>query len=571
MELSVPTQNKCPFSLAQGVLSPDVSLPAKAMDPVDTSHKYISKLVSASASQIPISALAVFCIALLIAVSVSNLQQPRVSALLLIALAGAFVFFSILLGAVLVQLQNNQRQTTGALEATENEFHQMAGNIQEVFWMIDADSKRAIFVNPAYAIITGRSCESLVKNPTSYKEAIHPDDRSQVLAKLDAATRNGPFDERFRIVRPDGDVRWVWARGFPVRNSEGRIYRLVGTVLDITAQRTAEEQVEANLALARSSWAEADALRKATLGLTQDLRMDLVLQALLQSLADLIPYSSARVLIAEGGPHVLSLGEKHSFENQKSLPDSPLTLNADESPFLERVLSGQKTVLIADTRQEESWPTFTGHAHLRSWLGVPLVAAGEYLGFLSLGHTESHRFTEDHVRRAQLLAIPAAAAIQNSRLYERARIYGEELERRFEDLRQAQAALVESEEGRRLSEQKFQKVFRSSPVPFSITTLAEGRFLDVNAAFEYRYGYSRADVIGHTVHELGIWEDPSESRLMVAQLQQGPIRNLITRLRMKSGVIRTTAYSADKILFDGQSCVLAVSEFLCENDQDLSN
>jgi PAS domain S-box-containing protein len=170
-----------------------------------------------------------------------------------------------------------------------------------------------------------------------------------------------------------------------------------------------------------------------------------------------------------------------------------------------------------------------------------------------------------------LLAIPAAAAIQNSRLYERARIYGEELERRFEDLRQAQAALVESEEGRRLSEQKFQKVFRSSPVPFSITTLAEGRFLDVNAAFEYRYGYSRADVIGHTVHELGIWEDPSESRLMVAQLQQGPIRNLITRLRMKSGVIRTTAYSADKILFDGQSCVLAVSEFLCENDQDLSN
>jgi PAS domain S-box-containing protein len=299
--------------------------------------------------------------------------------------------------------------------------------------------------------------------------------------------------------------------------------------------------------------------------------MDLVLQALLQSLADLIPYSSARVLIAEGGPHVLSLGEKHSFENQKSLPDSPLTLNADESPFLERVLSGQKTVLIADTRQEESWPTFTGHAHLRSWLGVPLVAAGEYLGFLSLGHTESHRFTEDHVRRAQLLAIPAAAAIQNSRLYERARIYGEELERRFEDLRQAQAALVESEEGRRLSEQKFQKVFRSSPVPFSITTLAEGRFLDVNAAFEYRYGYSRADVIGHTVHELGIWEDPSESRLMVAQLQQGPIRNLITRLRMKSGVIRTTAYSADKILFDGQSCVLAVSEFLCENDQDLSN
>src|SRR5260370_33320741 len=88
----------------------------------------------------------------------------------------------------------------------------------------------------------------------------------------------------------------------------GKIRRLVGTALEITAQKEAEEQVVANLALAQSSWAEAEALRKATLGLTEDLRMDFVLEALLQSLADLIPYSCARVLIPEGGSHVLSLG-----------------------------------------------------------------------------------------------------------------------------------------------------------------------------------------------------------------------------------------------------------------------
>src|SRR5260370_11829833 len=135
--------------------------------------------------------------------------------------------------------------------------------------------------------------------------------------------------------------------------------------------------------------------------------------------------------------------------------------------------------------------------------------------------------------------MPAAAAIQNSRLYERAEIYGEELERRIEDLRQAQAALLQSEEGRRVSEEKFQKVFRSSPIPFSITTVNEGRFLDVNAAFEHRYGYSRTDVIGHTVGELRIWEDPKDRALMIAQLQQrGPIRSAITRLPTKSGEIK---------------------------------
>jgi PAS domain S-box-containing protein len=447
----------------------------------------------------------------------------------------------------------------------------MASNIQEVFWMIDAESKKALYVNQAYETITGRSCQSLIENPSSYEEVIHPDDRVHVLGKLTKAARKGQFDERFRIVRPGGEVRWVWVRGFPLRDAGGKIGRLVGTAIEITAQKEAEEQGATNLVLARSSSAEAEALRKATLGLTQDLRMDFVLDALLQSLADLVPYTCARVLIPEGGPHVLSLGEKLCHETPKPRSDFPLTLNADDSPFLQRILTGQKSVLISDTRQEESWQTFGGHAHLHSWLSVPLVASGQYLGFLSVGHTEPNRFTQDHLRRAELLAIPTAAAIQNSRLYERAAIYGEQLEKRIEDLRQAHAALVQSEEGRRVSEDKFQKVFRSSPVPFSITTVAEGRFLDVNTAFECRYGYSRAEVLGRTVHELRIWEDPSDRKLMIAQLQRGPIRNVITRLRTKSGEIKTTAYSADKIQFEGQTCVLAVSEDLPEYEQRSSN
>src|ERR1700730_11513436 len=477
--------------------------------------------------QVASIALMVLSVVLFIAVLVSNLQRPKVSVVLLGGMTAAFCIFSLLLAKVFLQLRRDQRKAATVLQTAEHEFHQMASNIQEIFWMIDADSKKALYVNQAYETITGRSWQSLMEHPSCYEEVIHPDDRGRVMGKLEGAARSGQFNERFRIVRPSGEVRWLWARGFPVRDVEGRIRRLVGTALEITAQKEAEEQVATNLALAQSSWAEAEALRKATLGLTQDLRMDVVLDALLQSLADLVPYTCARVLIPEGGPHVLSLGEKLRHETPKPRSESPLTLNADDSPFLQRILAGQRSVLIADTRQEESWPTFEGHAHLRSWLSVPLVASERYLGFLSVGHTEPNRFTQDHVRRAELLAIPAAAAIQNSRFYERAEIYGEELERRIEDLRQAQAALLQSEEGRRSSEEKFQKVFRSSPIPFSITTLAEGRFLDVNAAFEHRYGYSRAEGLGRTVHELRMWEDPSDRALMVTQLQRGPIRSVI--------------------------------------------
>jgi PAS domain S-box-containing protein len=509
--------------------------------------------------------LALTSVLLLVAALIANLQESYVVVLLSVGFVTAAFALVFLLTGFSRQLRREQRETSTVLQATRHEYQQMADNIQEIFWTLDAESMNAVYVNQAYETITGRSLQSLAETPSSYKDVIHPDDRVYVLEKLEEAAQSGHFDEKFRIVTPDARLRWVWVRGFPVKEADGRITRLVGTALEITAQKEAEDRVAQNLALAQSAWAEADALRKATLGLVQDLRMDFVLGALLQSLADLIPFTCARVLIPEGGPHVLALGEKRCPEDPKSRSEQHLTLNADESQFLKHILADQKSFLIPDTEREDSWSTFEAHAHLRSWLSVPLVAAGQYLGFLSVGHTEPNRFTADHLRRAELLAIPAAAAIQNSRLYERAAIYGEELERRVKDLRQTQTALLQAEERRRISEEKFQKVFRASPIPFSITTLAEGRFVDVNAAFERRYGYSRKEVLGHTVHELRIWEDPHDRALMIAQLQRGPVRNVITRLRTRMGEIRTSFYSADRVQFEGQTCILAVSEDVPEN------
>ena len=465
-----------------------------------------------------------------------------------------------------------RRRTQLSLLESEERFQQMARNIQEIFWMIDAETKKALFVNPAYETITGHSCESLRDSPTSYEDLIHPDERTHVLTKLDEATRTGQFNEKFRILCAQGATRWVWVRGFPVRDASGRILRLVGTALEITAQKEAEEQVAANLALAKSAWAEAEALRKATLSLTQDLRMDFVMDALLKSLEDLVPYTCARVLVPEGGPHVLALGERTCPESEKKAARYPLTFVADESSFFHRVLTEQKSILIADTNTEEKWHTFKGHKQLRSWLSAPLVASGEYLGCLSVGHTQPGIYTQEHLRRAELLASPAAAAIQNARLYETARIYREALESRLNSLKNAEIALAQSEDSRKSSEEKFQKVFRSSPIPFSITTLKDGRFLDVNAAFERRYGYSRVEVLGHTVHELAIWEDPRDRELMLAQLSKGgPIQNVMTRLRTKSGEIKVTAYSADRIQFEGESCILAVSEDVPQIDPHKSN
>ena len=197
---------------------------------------------------------------------------------------------------------------------TEERLQEMADNIQEIVWMIDAETKQALYVNAAYETITGRSCQSLLENPSSYEDLIHPEDRVHVLTKLGEATQTGHFDERFRIARADGEVRWVTVHGFPARDDAGRIYRLVGTAQDITALKEAEEKIAKHLAAAESARAESDALCKATLALTADLRMDFVLDKLLQSLLELVPGECARVLLLEGDTQLLVAREKLRHE-----------------------------------------------------------------------------------------------------------------------------------------------------------------------------------------------------------------------------------------------------------------
>src|SRR6266481_3966882 len=181
------------------------------------------------------------------------------------------------------------KQAEAALRESEERFQEMARNIEEIFWTLDAKNMKVLYVNPAYQTITGRPCESLQEDPKSYEEVIHPEDRIHVLSRLGESVQTGQLDEEFRITKPDGATRWVWVRGFPVRDSKGVVRRLVGTAQDVSARKSADEEIARNLDRAESACAEADAFRKTTLALTQNLSMDYVLDTLLQSLLKLVP------------------------------------------------------------------------------------------------------------------------------------------------------------------------------------------------------------------------------------------------------------------------------------------
>ncbi|HEY9726048.1 MAG TPA: PAS domain S-box protein [Chroococcales cyanobacterium] len=132
------------------------------------------------------------------------------------------------------------KQAEEALRQSEERFRHMAENIREVFWMADLELTQMFYVSPAYEEIWGRTCASLYAQPRSFIEAIYPDDRERVLAVLEQ-NRQNEFSQEYRIVQPDGSVRWIWEHAFPVRNNAGQLYCLVGVSQDITDRRQAED------------------------------------------------------------------------------------------------------------------------------------------------------------------------------------------------------------------------------------------------------------------------------------------------------------------------------------------
>jgi PAS domain S-box-containing protein len=323
-----------------------------------------------------------------------------------------------------------------SLRRSEERFQHMANNIQEIFWMMDAETQEITYINPAYATITGHTTESLQQSPSSYRELIHPEDRIRALSRLQDLVDFGILDEEFRFTRADGEVRWAWAKGVPVP-ADGGTRWLVGTVQDITSRKQAETKISEQLDMVEAARAEAEALRKATLALSQNLAMDSVLDTLLHCISELVPFDKATVLFVENGANLMIAREAPPDVSKRI----GLTLNAAESVFLQRILFEKKAILLTDVAQQSYWRDVQPLDHLQSWLGVPLVAAGHVLGILSLGTNVPCIFTTEHLRLAKSLAIPATVAIQNARTHERAEIYAAELEARLQELREAQKAL----------------------------------------------------------------------------------------------------------------------------------
>ncbi|AFZ16889.1 GAF sensor signal transduction histidine kinase [Allocoleopsis franciscana PCC 7113] len=136
------------------------------------------------------------------------------------------------------------RKTQEDLRLREEQFRQLTENIHEVFFLTLPDLSQILYISPAYEDLWGRTTQSLYEQPQSWLDSVHPEDRDRVVAALTPHLQQvQDFDEEYRIVRPDGSVRWIWVRACHILHKVDSPARIAGIAEDVTERKLAEVEI----------------------------------------------------------------------------------------------------------------------------------------------------------------------------------------------------------------------------------------------------------------------------------------------------------------------------------------
>ncbi|MEH1916625.1 PAS domain S-box protein [Nostoc sp.] len=149
---------------------------------------------------------------------------------------------------------HDRQLAEAALRQSEEKFRTFSENTHATIWIGSADSFYPLYISPAYEKIWGRSSQGLFEQPTSWVDTVHPDDRDRATQSIEQLLSGSQsISAEYRILRPDGSIRWIWNRGFAVYDEQGKVSYYGGIAEDITERKLAEESLresEARLSLA---------------------------------------------------------------------------------------------------------------------------------------------------------------------------------------------------------------------------------------------------------------------------------------------------------------------------------
>ncbi len=303
-----------------------------------------------------------------------------------------------------------------SLRDSDTRFRELAANIHDIFWIANAECNEIYYLSPAFESIWGHSCLSAYKNEFSFADSIHPEDKNRALVFTMDARQGEPRACEYRIVRPDGTVRWIQDRRFPIKDSEGTVRRVAGIAQDITERRQAEEQIQKFNDELEQRNKEAILLNELSGVLQSCLSLDEAYTAIPQTCQKLFPSFAGSLSVVHGTHNYL--------ESVADWGDPMLTDQIFEPRACWALRRGQWHCHDRSRPSVLCQHVQTSGKHDPIYLCVPLMAQSEVLGLLYLELHDNaetsgaQTISERDTRLAVTFADQVAMALANIRLRE---------------------------------------------------------------------------------------------------------------------------------------------------------
>ncbi|MFW6136379.1 MAG: PAS domain S-box protein, partial [Chloroflexota bacterium] len=322
-----------------------------------------------------------------------------------------------------------RKEAERALEASEQRYRAIFANTGTATVILEEDTTISL-ANAKFAALSGYPKEE-IEGQKSWTEFVTPKDLERMRTYHRERRRNGgaaPKQYEFRFIDRHGEIKDILITIDVIPGTK----KSVASLLDITERKRTEEAVRAQLR-------HSEALLEIYRAISSTLHLDRVLDTVLEELQHVLPFESASVfLLSEGTARVAAT---------KGHPDPPaakeVVLSVESDPLTQEMMRAQQPVVLDDAGADGRFLGLGGTKHVHSWIGVPLIAQGETVGFLTLDHSEKGAYDDESAAKASSFAYQAAVAIQKARLFEQAQ---EEIAQR----KLAEAELAQSVEELRL-------------------------------------------------------------------------------------------------------------------------
>ncbi len=296
-----------------------------------------------------------------------------------------------------------------ALQASARQWRVTFDAISDGVWLADREG-RMLRCNEAMTKLLGKPFSEIIGRPCW--ELVHG--TSQPIEEC-------PF-KRMRETRRRETLVWLTGERWlddavdPLLDEDGNLVGAVHVMTDITDLKRAEEELRRHLE-------RIEALREIDRAITSTLDLTEVLDIILIELARVIPYHSAAIFLLSDGTAKLTAGRgfpemEHAF---------PVSFSVKEDPLTHELLQEERPLVLADAQADERFRARGGTEYVRSWMGVPLIAKGRAVGFLTIDHREPGVYDEEGAEMAQAFGSQVAIAIENARLYDESQRRAEEM------------------------------------------------------------------------------------------------------------------------------------------------